>query len=69
MELRFGYRENGSPAIISNTGKESEPVGYQGIAQFQVSPEKIYIAFGDYYNGSGLIKSGVIYRLIEQVEE
>lgn len=65
--LRFEFRENGSPKLVTETGKESEPVSYQGIATITVG-EKIYIGFGEYYNGHGKIESGKVYRLAEQSE-
>lgn len=65
------FRDNGAPVIreyygARNMVRESEVVGYQGIAQLKGhSTGEILIAFGDYYNGHGLIQSGVVYRMFE----
>lgn len=40
----MNYRDNGSVVIVRSDGKESEPVGYQGIARL----DDVY-STGDYY--------------------
>ncbi len=41
------YRDNGSVVIVSSDGRESEPVGYQGIAKLDHN----ICATSDYYRG------------------
>lgn len=73
MKVVFAYRENGSPSLKTAPSRkgevfmprESETVSYQGIATLTTGTVH-YIAFGDYYDGHGPIKPGVVYRLTEQ---
>lgn len=46
MPYKIRYRDNGAVVIVSPTGRESDPVSYQGIARLDG-----YHATSDYYRG------------------
>ena len=68
MNIKFEYRENGSPMItlVKTTGEKifSEPVSYQGIASVQAG-KCYYIAVGDYYLGHTPMQPGRVYQISE----
>ena len=61
------FRESGAPVIREYRGdrvfRESDAVGYQGIAVLPGHDNDLIIGFGSYYEGSHGLEAGVAYRL------
>lgn len=64
ITIKLEYRENGSPKLSWNNN-ESEPVGYQGIAQLDIAGQR-FIAVSEYYAGSPIPPNKVIELIISE---